>query len=427
VHNTTLHGILEAFTADAAGQLAAETSNGAEIPFEIIESERRPGRTALYCYRPLTGAFIRERVGLLSALPTYAPAAQALAALDGVDEYLIERGEPRVPAEPRECADHALRSFLARVFSERSEFGFDPARFELAYEELERALYDGRCVTTVLAPLLGIALDPDTAELPLGDGLSLVRGETLGDAPAEAVWGTHGPEPSGREEPNVLVVLRTAGDRAGRSPVSMARGRFRRVLTALRLFERGGYALGPVAWTRTDTGAWRSVALGSSGRPRLLTLVRADQEDELRAFCNLVARRAPSGGEVAWALSRFEMGCERLAPFEALTDYLLALRALLEPEGPSSGRLAQRLAVLCAQPAGQAALAERTAHAISLERAVISGLAPGDTDPAHPVDSLVGEVADHLRALLRDVLCGHLDADLRAVADDLLAEAAAVG
>ena len=28
--------------------------------------------------------------------------------------------------------------------------------------------------------------------------------------------------------------------------------------------------------------------------------------------------------EVAWALGRFEMGCERLAPFEALTDYLLA-------------------------------------------------------------------------------------------------------
>jgi hypothetical protein len=427
VHNTTLHGTLEAFTADAAGQLAAETASGAEIPFEITETERRPGRTALYCYRPLTGAFIRERLGLLSALPTYAPAAQALAAQDGVDEYLIQRGEPRVPAESRELADYALRSFLGRVFAERSEFGFDPARFELAYEELERALYDGRCVTTVIAPLLGIALDPSTGELPLGEGLSLVRGETLTDAPAEAVWGTHGAESSGREEPNVLVVLTTAEDRSGRSPVSMARARFRRVLTALRLFERGGYALGPVAWTRTDTGSWRAAALGSSGRPRLLTLIRADQEDELRAFCSLIARRAPSGGEVAWALNRFEMGCERLAPFEALTDHLLALRALLEPEGPASGRLAQRLAVLCAQPAGQAALAERTAHAISLERAVISGLAPGDTDPAHPVDALVEEIAEHLRALLRDVLCGHLDADLRGVADDLLAEAATVG
>ena len=114
------------------------------------------------------------------------------------------------------------------------------------------------------------------------------------------------------------------------------------------------------------------------------------------------------------------MGCERLAPFEALTDYLLALRALLEPEGPASGRLAQRLAAICAEPADRAALAERTAHAISLERAVIAGLAPAEPG----VDALVDELAEHLRALLRDVLCGHLDVDLRSVADSLLAEAA---
>ena len=420
VHNTTLHATLEAFTADAAGQLAAETASGAEIPFEVIENKGRPGRAALYFYRPLTGAFIRERLGLLCALPTYEPAARALAGLEGVEAYLRERGESRIPGDPRERADAALRSFLSQVFAERSEFGFDPARFEAAFGDLGRALYEGRCVSTVLAPLLGVSLDPNTNELPLGDGLSLVRGETLEDAPAEAVWGSGSADDHGGEEPNVLAVLTVTQDRSVRPPVSIARSRFRRILTALRLFERGGYALGPIAWTRADSGAWRPVAFGSSGRPRFVTLIGAAHEDELRAFCNLIARRAPSGGELAWALTRFEMGCERLAPFESLTDYLLALRALLEPEGPGSGRLAQRLAVLCAQPAGRTTLAEPTAHAISLERAVITGLAPAEPG----ADALVDELAEHLRALLRDVLCGHLDADLRAVADDLLAEAA---
>ena len=48
-----------------------------------------------------------------------------------------------------------------------------------------------------------------------------------------------------------------------------------------------------------------------------------------------------------------------------------------------------------------------------------------DHDPARP-DALVDELAEHLRAILRDALCGHLEADLVTVADDLLAEAAAV-
>jgi hypothetical protein len=415
VRNGTLHRVIEAFATEAAMALCAETASGAEIPFELVDTAGGPrGRVPLYCYRALTGTFLKERHGLLSALPTYVAALRALSNLDGVEAYLRQRGETRISSEPRECADDGLRTFLAVVYADRSDFEFDEDRFEAAYEELEQALYEGRTVTTVVAPLLGIALDRSTTELALGDGLTLVPGDALDDAPADAVWGD-------ADEPNVLIVLTAAQDRAAPPPVSVARGRFRRTLTALRLFERGGYALGPVAWTRIDAGTWRSVPLGGSGRPRLCRRIPAEQEDELRAFCNLVARRTPKSGEIAWALARFEMGCERLAPFEALTDYLLALRALLEPEGPGSGRLAGRLAAICARPEDRAEAAERTAHAISLERAVIGGLAPAGPG----VDALVDELAEQLRALLRDVLCGHLEPDLCAVADDLLAEAAA--
>lgn len=391
--------------------LCAETDSGAEVQFELVDTAGGSrSRVPLYCYRPLTGAFIEDRLGLLSALSTYSPAVRALSGLEGVEAYLRQRGESRIPSEPRECADAALRELLSLAYAERSDFAFDEDRFESAYDELERALYHGRAVTTVVAPLLGIALDPQTVEVALGDGLSLTRGDALEDAPSEAIW-TEG------EEPNVLIVLSTAQDRSAPAPVSVARARFRRTLTAMRLFERGGYALGPVAWTRIDAGAWRSVALGGSGRPGLISWIPAEREDELRAFCNLMARRVPRTGEIAWALARFEMGCERLAPFEALTDYLLALRTLLEPEGPSSGRLSGRLAAICAAPEDRAAVTERVAHAISLERAVIGGLAP----PQPGVNALIDELAEHLRALLRDVLCGHLDSDLCAVADELLA------
>jgi hypothetical protein len=433
VRNPTLHGLLQAFTTDAGMRLTLAAASGDEIPFEVVPSGAVPARGAgqarqgrrspLYCYRPLTADFIRERLGLLVSLPTYAPAARALEGVGGTDAYLRSRGELQIPGSPRTLADTALRLFLWRVFEERSEFGFDEARFALAYAELERAIYRGRCVTEMVAPLLGLDLDPATDELALGDGLSIVRPHSLGTAPEELA--------AAAEPPPLLIVLRVAHDRADAPAVAFARSRFRSVLTALRLYESGAYAIGAIGYSRVDDGVWSPVALGSSGRPRRLTLIPAAGEDELRGFCNLVSRRLSwasesvpdnsGAGELVWALARFEMGCERATPFEALTDHLLALRALLEPEGPASGRLAQRLAVICAAPEGRAALAERIAEAVALERSVIAGLAP-----AHPgVGVLVEELAENLRAVLRDVLCGHLVADVRGVADDLLSEAAA--
>lgn len=415
MRNRMLHGLLAAFTEDSGMQLASETANGAEVPFEVVEEPRGRGAGGFYCYRPQTSGFIRSRMGVLDRLPSYLPAARALSAIEGIDAYLRRRGEPRVPPDARERADAALRSFLSAVYADTSAFGFQPERFEAAYAELEATLYEGRQVATVVAPLLGLALESD--ELALGDGLALARGESLPDVPPEAVWSTPGEVEHGA----VLAVLTVEGERIAGPPVTAARTRFRRLLASLRLFEAGPFALGPLAWARVDGGAWHVAPLGSAvGRSRGRVVLRPQQEDELRAFCNLVARRTPRAGEVAWALGRFEMACERATPFDALTDHLLALRALLEPEGAESGRLAQRLSALCALPQDRAALAERIARAVTLERTVVAGLAR----EAAGADALVDELAGHLRALLRDVLCGHLDSDLRTLADELLAESA---
>jgi len=182
------------------------------------------------------------------------------------------------------------------------------------------------------------------------------------------------------------------------------------------LYDGAGVGFGPLAWTRTAGSPWQAFALGALGARRGEPIVvGAEHEDELRAFCSLIARRTPRAGELAWALRRYEMACERAVDGEALTDVLLALRALLEPEGPSSGRLAGRLAALCALPDDRAALTARVAHTVAVERSLVAGLA---VDPE--LDVLAAELADHLRALLRDVLCGHLDSDLRTVADGIL-------
>jgi hypothetical protein len=63
-------------------------------------------------------------------------------------------------------------------------------------------------------------------------------------------------------------------------------------------------------------------------------------------------------------------------------------------------------------------LTDRMLQAIALEQAVVAG-----TAHAHAgAEALTADVADHLRALLRDVICGHLEHDLASLADEILLE-----
>jgi hypothetical protein len=406
MRNRLLYTTLRDFTEQAGYQLAADAAEGAEVPFELVESRGR--RASLYAYRPLTEEFIGSRLGALHRLPAYAPAARALEVLDGIPSYLAVRGEERAAAarSPRDRANNALRCFLAVVFDETTDFELSLARFERAYAELEAALYEGRQVITVLVPLEGLALVSD--EVPIGEGLTLARSDAILDAPDDLAGGGDG----------AVAVLTIEHEHRDMPPQAAARRRVRLLLTALRLFDEGAFGVAGGAWVRRDAGRWRLHALAlAPAPPSDETLVlEPDVEDELRAFVNLVPRRLPRRGTIAWALRRFELGCERRRRLEALSDYLLAARAVLEPEGASSGRLAGRLAAICAMPDQRAELAERVAHAISLERAVIAGLDPAVPEPG----ALVDELAGHLRALLRDVLCGHLEEDLVAIADGLL-------
>ena len=150
------------------------------------------------------------------------------------------------------------------------------------------------------------------------------------------------------------------------------------------------------------------------------------EEHELADVLDAVVH-SNHGGRVAWAMARFEMGCGRRLESEALSDYLLALRALLDagPEGERSAGLALRVAVLCAEEAERKGVQRRVELAQALERFVIGDGAGDDYLDAVGADSprtLVAELERHLRALLRDVLCGYLDSDLARVADDMLLE-----
>jgi len=407
MHNRALHDSLASFVEEAAWQLAAEVSGGAEIGFELMESARPTRSTVpLYCYRTLTGAFIADRIGELAKLPSHATARSQLSQLGALEDYLHRRGVRSVPADAGARADAALMAFITVVWADATDFVFEPARFWAAFEELEDAVYGDVALTQVLAPVDGLVMDSERVEL--GSGLALVRAGALRDAPEELrldSWAT------------VAAVRIEGGDEV----LAAAGVRLRRLQSALRLWDDCEPAVGPSAWARTGNGAWLHVPL-ATGMRRALDACRLDpaDEDPLRAFCALVDRRTPRGGELAWALRRFELGCERPSALEALTDWLLAGRALLaEPDRPGYEHLAPRLAAICAHASDRSALTERLQRAIALERSAVAGLLrAGGSDSE--VEGLIGSLAGCLRAVLRDVLCGHLDPDLRAVADELI-------
>ena len=404
MHNRALHDTLAAFVEEAAWQLAEEVSGGAEIPFELIEQGR--SSAPLYCYRPLTQRFLAERAGSLSRLPSYIPAVQGMMGLPDLPGYLSARGRRPQGSDARSQADAALQAFIGAVWADATDFTFDAERVAAAFADLEDAAYSGVALSVVVTPVEGLVIDAD--EVPLGEGMALVRGVTLQDVP---------PELRGDEFATVAVLAleEDAGlEQAGR--------RLRRLQTALRLWDEAEPALGPTAWARTDGSAWLAIPLATGLRRGTADcLLAPEEEDQLRAFCSLVARRMPKAGELAWALRRFELGCERGSALEGLTDWLLCARALLaEPDAVGYEGLSERMAAICATPEERDELVAGLRRAIAMERAVVAGI----VRPEPAVEELIASVGSCLRAILRDVLCGHLDPDLRRVADSLLADAA---
>ena len=133
-------------------------------------------------------------------------------------------------------------------------------------------------------------------------------------------------------------------------------------------------------------------------------------------------------GAVARAISRFEAGLERNVVLEALNDYLLALRFVLEGGGPADLGLAMRVAALCAEPERRSETKAIVDRALALERELWSGEPAPAAEGAPTAAETAVAIEELTRAILRDAACGHLGGDLRSTADEiLLADGLAVG
>jgi len=433
MRDLVVHEALKVMAVDASKRLRELVAQGEQLPYDVHEAE---ASSPLPQYVPLTERFIRDHSQALCALDSFGAACATIDSADLAAAYLESFGIA-VPAEGRKRGELAGVVFLCRLWAGSTDFSVEDVRLGTAIAELEAGGEIAEDEIEVIVPLRGFQMPLTRLELATA---TIVRADIV-DVPAEA----RAPEGSGAAgwEPTFLAATRVSESDAadGRSIDAGARAveAFRQLVTTLRLYKSGGVGIGPYAWTRAGEHRWRRIATGA-GRPRAGGYRLVEEElSDLAVFSRTLAFRSTAfgrpaksepglSGALARSISRFEAGLERAVVIDALNDYLLALRFVLEGGGAAQLGLAIRVAALCAEPEQRGETKATIDRAVSLERELWSGepapTGEGATTPAQTAAA----VEDLTRAILRDAACGHLGADLRATADEiLLADGLAVG
>ena len=301
-----------------------------------------------------------------------------------------------------------LVAFIARLWDGSAEFRLDRPRLEAALHELETEARDVSEAEVLLAPLVGLQMPLARLELP--SGVQIVRADTV-NAPAE-VTRSEGMQRSAWE-PQFLAFAEKEEGVAGAAP---AMRMLRELISVLRLFKEGGVGLGPYAYTPTGEGTWRRIATGvPSTRLGGYKLSEAEATD-LADFARSLEARPDPDGALAWAVDRFEMGCDRPTALGGLSDHLLAMRALFEGVGPVGANLPMRVAALIAQPPERPEAYEKLQAAFELERAMMGGR---EFDLGAAM-GLAAWMEDAARSIVRGAALGEHGSDVAASADESL-------
>jgi hypothetical protein len=405
VRDPLLNEALRRLAAEAATRFTTLVAGGDQIPFDVAGSEG-PDDSLFHSYVPLTTRYVREREAELRSLPSFEPAREAVDAAGLASSYLEQRGED-VPAEPGERAARLLTVFVASLWDGCAEFSLDRERLDGALAVLDAEAGDVDEADFVVVPVVGLKMPGMRLQLP--HGAQIVRDDAF-EAPIEA----RRSEGMGRQawEHQFFAI---AEQREGADSAAAALAQLRELVSVMRLFKPGGVGLGPYAFVPSGEGGWRRIATGAPAPRRGGYALSEAEASELAELAETLEARPDPAGPLAWAVRRFELGCERESALEGLSDHMLGLRAVLEGQGPVGASLSMRAAALLAGgSAERIEVRERIEAATQLERALMAGAPPSGAS------ELAAWVEGNVRRILRGAALGELGADLNQVADEAL-------
>jgi hypothetical protein len=382
-----LEEALRRLAVEAADLFEGLLATGAEMPFDLEPSDDGP--LPMFSYAPLTGQFIQGHLAELRRLEAF--------------------------VEVREIAgEEAAIGFLIGLWDGKSEFDVAGDRLRGAIDAVVSMIASDSDEATpageVIVPLVGFHMPVDEIEL---DGVRIVRADQVDDAPIDAIDATRS---GGRGKPGFLA--RLSCGLATVAPAAAVADDLRRALRTLRLFRPGAVGLHAHGWAKRS-GGWERFGTGV-GRPRQGGYrLTGNEVSELESFSRMLAERTTRMPSLDWAASRFELGAERSSLIEALSDYLLALRGLLEGGGPARTSLSARVAALACEPFEREQGRVTVERALAIERKLMSGGRYKPVAGTSPLD-VIAEVEELLRRLLKGMAMGELGGDLRVAADEIL-------
>jgi hypothetical protein len=404
VRDRLLDDSLTRLASEAAIRLSSLVAAGDQIPFDV---DAESGDDSLfYSYRPLTGRYVRERDAELRELDAFAPARDAVAAAGIAAAYLEARGE-QVPVEPGERAAQMLVVFLASLWEGCTELSLDHERLRKALAVLEAETRGAEEADVLLAPLVGLRMPLPRLQLPRG--VQIVRADAV-EAPIEAMSS----EGMGRAawQPQFLAL---AEQGEGAESAEAAVCQLHELISVMRLFKAGDIGLGPYAFAPTGEDRWARLATGAPATRSGGYDLDEDEALQLAELASALEARPDPDGALAWAVARFEKGCDRSSALEGLSDHLLALRAVLEGHGPVGASLSMRASALLANDElDRIEAGERIEQAMELERSLMNG------SQSLPGLALAGWLEEGVRRILRDAALGELGGDLGTAADESL-------
>ncbi|MCB0860223.1 MAG: hypothetical protein KDB54_06160 [Solirubrobacterales bacterium] len=408
MHDPVLDEALKRLAAEASTRFTSLVATGDEIPFDVAENNGDSSH--FYRYVPLTSRFITAHIEELKSLPSYGPARGAVASSEVAAPYLESRGLP-VPSEPTRRAEEMIAVFITSLWEGTTEFSLDISRVEAALAGLEVQTRDIREADVLIAPLVGFEMTP--TEVTLVNGIRIVQADTI-EAPIEATSS----EGTGRAAWQTAYFALTDLESTEDGP-RQAITRLNGLIRALRLYKEGSVGLGPFAFAPVGESSWRRIETTVSP-PRAGSYFLIESEvDRLNELITCLAKESPAADRMEFAQTRFQYGCERENPVDALSDHLLAIRASLGGEGVFDAPLSARAAALITGNADDLRARERVELALDLEQSLING---------EDLTSIGGEsatyiaawVEDSARHILREAVLGHYGANLNIAAEETL-------